>query len=431
MKQSLADRFARGVFLLSLAVIAMVYGIVSSWWGWFPAPQIGEAHRTYLNVAENWRNDIGLEPTRHLVAPNGEGRGNPERGYDLRGDAADRQPGYILIAGLSDDQDTSVFVVRLMDTNGEEVHRWPIFYEEFDPDHSPHNVMLHGMEVFEDGSIVVTFDVGNAIARVDACGDTMWSVRGGYHHSITRDGAGGIWTWEGDNMVRLDENTGETTFSTHLLNDVVPANDGEQRAVFDMRMRFPNDANGDVRYDYDPFHPNDVEMLRADMADAFPMFEAGDLMISLREINLVAVIDPETGALRWWQHGPWFRQHDPDFEPDGTITVFDNATGTGRSRILRIDPSDNSVSTDFEGTDAEPFYTWRRGKHQTLPNGNLLLTEAEHGRALEVDSDGEVIWTHDMVWDADSNLIITEARHVPETFFEGGLPSCSDPVLSQ
>ncbi|APX14036.1 arylsulfotransferase family protein [Tateyamaria omphalii] len=427
MKLPSSDSFARGFFIVSFALIAMVYGIVSSWWGWFPAPQIGEAHRTYLDVSQNWRNDIGLEPTRHLVAPNDTGTPEPDRGFEQR-PGTERMPGYVLIAGLSDDQDTSVFAVRLMDANGDEVHRWPINYENFDPDTPPQNVMLHGMEVFEDGSVVVTFDVGNAIARVDQCGQTMWSVRGGFHHSITRDGAGGIWTWYGEDMVRLDAATGDKTFSLNLRNDIVAARDGDQRAIFDIRVRMPDTAEEQITYLHDPFHPNDVEMLRPDMADAFPMFEAGDLMFSLREPNLVAVVDPQTGILKWWQHGPWFKQHDPDFEPDGTITVFDNATGAMQSRILRIDPRDRRVTVDFAGTEDEPFYTWRRGKHQTLPNGNLLLTEAEHGRLLEVSGDGEVVWTHDMVWDEDSNLIVTEARHVSEDFFTNGLPSCNETI---
>ncbi|MEM7489247.1 MAG: hypothetical protein AAF390_09010, partial [Pseudomonadota bacterium] len=190
MKQSTSDRLARGVFLASLAVIAIIYGTVSSWWGWFPAPQIGLAHRTYLDLRENWRNDFGLEPTRHLVPPNDSGEFPAERGY-TRIEGKERQPGYIIVSGLSDDQDTSFHVVRMFDTEGEEVHRWPIHYARFDPDTPPENTMLHGMEVFEDGSLIVTFDTGNAIARIDACGDAIWSVRGGFHHSIDRDEDGG------------------------------------------------------------------------------------------------------------------------------------------------------------------------------------------------------------------------------------------------
>ncbi|MEM7709714.1 MAG: arylsulfotransferase family protein [Pseudomonadota bacterium] len=313
MKQSTSDRLARGVFLVSLAVIATIYGTVSSWWGWFPAPQIGLAHRTYLDLRDNWRNDFGLEPTRHLVPPNDSGAFPAERGY-TRIEGRERQPGYVLVSGLSDDQETSFHVVRMFDTEGREVHRWPIHYPRFDPDTPPQNVMLHGMEVFEDGSLVVTFDTGNAIARVDACGEEIWSVRGGFHHSISRDEAGGIWTWLGEDMVRLDAETGEKTFHLRLQADVIAADDGEQRAIFDMRTREPLDGTGGLVYLYDPFHPNDVEELSSEMADAFPMFEAGDLMFSLRELNLVAVVDPSTGILKWWRHGPWLKQHDPDFE---------------------------------------------------------------------------------------------------------------------
>ncbi len=165
------------------------------------------------------------------------------------------------------------------------------------------------------------------------------------------------------------------------------------------------------------------------MASAFPMFEAGDVLISLRELNLVAVVDPESGRMKWWRHGPWFKQHDPDFEPDGTITVFDNGTGTGSSKIRRVRPVDGAdVETVFAGSKEVPFYTWRRGKHQTLPDGNILLTEAEGGRVLEVTPEGELVWERHMVWNAEKNLIITEARFVPEDFFkdsfDSGVPDC-------
>lgn len=411
------------VFSLSFALLAMLYGIVASWWGWFPAPQVGLAHSTLMSVARNWKNDVGLEPTRHLVAPDDTGEPpDPQRGYASYSDAA--EPGYTLVAGLNSDIDTAFHSARLYDMEGREVHRWPVHYDQLDPERPPQNVMLHGMEVFEDGSIAVTFDAGNAIARLDACGGTLWKVNGSFHHSITRDGAGSLLTWRGEEVVWLDEDTGEEVASLDLAKDIIAGGDGEQRGYLDIRTRTPEEPWEEVVYLEDPFHPNDVEALRADMADAFPMFEAGDLLLSLRELNMIAVVDPQDGTMKWWRQGPWIKQHDPDFQPDGTITVFDNATGTGQSRIRRIDPSDNRLSVVFSGTDEQPFYSWRRGKHQILPNGNLLLTEAEHGRVLEVARDGSIVWELEMPWDDDSNLIVTEARHVPPDFFADGLPSC-------
>ena len=78
----------------------------------------------------------------------------------------------------------------------------------------------------------------------------------------------------------------------------------------------------------------------------------------------------------------------------------------------------------FEGSEAAPFYSWQRGKHQLLPNGNLLVTETEHGRVFEAAPDGSLVWERDMGWDADRNMIVTEARRLPPDFFPDGPPAC-------
>jgi hypothetical protein len=424
---SSGDRFAAAAFVIAFGFMCLLYGTVSSWWQWFPAKQIGLAYDTLLNVRKNWKNDLALEPTRHLVAPDDTGNpAEPNRGY-VRYSDAPAEPGYVLIAGLNENQKESAQVVRLFDRDGAEVHRWPVRYQLFDEKIKPQNVMLHGLEVFPDGSLAVAFDSGMAIARIDACGQPLWTVEGAFHHSIMRDENGALMTWLDEAIVRLDENTGELLSSLDLRTDIISALNGEQQGYFNIRTQTPYEGEQEMEYLEDPFHPNDAEPLSAEMASAFPMFEAGDVLFSLRELNLIAVVDPDTGLLKWWRHGPWIKQHDPDFQPDGTITVFDNGTGTGRSLIRRIDPATDALSVVFAGSQKAPFYTMRRGKHQFLPNGNVLLTEAEHGRVLEVDPEGRVVWDRHMPWDATHNLIITEARYVPETFFAQGVPQCHQP----
>ncbi|TFH85659.1 hypothetical protein EQG41_16420 [Billgrantia azerbaijanica] len=419
MKPSLSDRIGPVLFLVSLVIIAVVYGNFAAWRGWFPAPQVGLAHRTLMDMAKNWKNDAGLEPTRHIVAPGGP---DPEANRGERGRPSG--DGYVLVAGLNDDQDESFHVVHLYDQEGNEVHRWPVHYDLLDTQKKPQNVMMHGMEVLEDGSLILTFDAGQAIARIDACGKPMWTQNGAYHHSIARDGEGRVVTLLEDGIAWLDEDTGEVLNELDIVKDMITVDEGSQQAMLAIRTRSPQNASEEIRYLPDAFHLNDAEPLRAEMADAFPMFSAGDIVISLRELNLVTVVDPETGRMKWWRYGPWFKQHDPDFEPDGTITVFDNATGTGASRIRSIRPGEDSVETLFMGSGEVPFYSWRRGKHQTLPNGNLLITEAEGGRVLEVSPTGELVWEKHMIWDDDHNLIITEARFVPQDFFTDGVPRC-------
>jgi hypothetical protein len=418
----MTDRTGLTLFFASAMALSALGGLAAARNDWFPNPQVSLAVDTVRDLRANWRNDLALEPTRHLVPARDTGRRDEAESFRIhRPDAV--TPGYILVAGLSAEQERSAFEVTLYDAAGEALHRWPVDYARLDPDGpKPLNVMLHGLEVFDDGSLAVTFDAGRAIARIDACGAPLWTAAGNYHHSIAADETGGLWVWRDETIVRLDAATGAETRSLDLRRDVLPAAGG-QEGVFSVRS-FVDGAEAGLRYDLDPFHANDVEPLPSEMAAAFPGFEAGDLLVSLRELNLVAVLDPEDGALRWWQHGPWLKQHDPDFQPDGTITVFDNASGSGASRILSVDPATGAVDTAFAGSEAQPFYSWQRGKHQMLPGGNLLVTEAEHGRVFEAAPDGGIVWERDLGWDAERNLVVTEARHVPLDFFRAGPPAC-------
>ena len=49
------------------------------------------------------------------------------------------------------------------------------------------------------------------------------------------------------------------------------------------------------------------------------------------------------------------------------------------------------MKTYYEGTAAHPFYSGVMGKHQWLPNGNLLITESCNGRAFEIDRNGKIV----------------------------------------
>jgi hypothetical protein len=149
----------------------------------------------------------------------------------------------------------------------------------------------------------------------------------------------------------------------------------------------------------DPIHLNDIEILKPEFAAAFPMFAAGDLMLSLRETNTLMVVDPRTWKAKWVMTGPFLGQHDPDFLPNGHILVYDNRiTGRtprfGNTRLLEIDPSSKTVVQAFYGDSQQRFYAQSRGKQQVLPNGNILIADPYHGRLFEVapSHDGKTVW---------------------------------------
>ena len=395
-------------------MICFGYGFVAGSWRLPPYDLIHKAFADFHDIWRYWRNDLGLEPTRHLVP----GRG--EKGGFVSIDRKRMAPGNRLIAGLTASRATLHGIV-LYDPDGKELHHWPVDYAELDPDgKSPANVFLHGLEVFEDGSIIVNFDAGMALARVGPCGEIRWVNRGIYHHVVSRSFDGTIWTWRGsDDMVQLDPDTGQILDEISLLDDVVLPN--QLQGVF--AIRTPSDEN-ELIVKGGVFHANDIEALSPALAAAFPMFEPGDLLISLRNVNLVAVIDPKSRDVKWWSIGPWHRQHDPDFLPDGMISVFNNNMGLGHSQIVRIHPQTGDYKVVLEGSDEFPFYTWYRGTHETLSNGNILVTESQAGRIFEVDSDGNLVWTFNNDFDGERNGVVSRAMVLPTDFFKPGSLDC-------
>jgi hypothetical protein len=152
----------------------------------------------------------------------------------------------------------------------------------------------------------------------------------------------------------------------------------------------------------DILHLNDVEVLDKDKADAFKnIFEAGDIMVSMRHANTICVIDGRTERIKWSLSHPFFGQHDPDFTEDGNITVFDNHSDWGYgiyrneekgSRIIQIEPSTKKVTTIYGWKKNQYFFTDIGGKQQHLPNGNILITEVDPGRVFEINAEGEIVW---------------------------------------
>jgi hypothetical protein len=232
----------------------------------------------------------------------------------------------------------------------------------------------------------------------------LWSVAARTHHAIAPLPDGGFliparrqlrhpgpdfpgvrvpesgWLWE-DTLLHVGPN-GRVLAEFSLL-----------KALLDSGLEAILYANGKLSptlgHTDDPLHVNDVEVLPADLAAAFPMFAAGDIMISMLSLNTIAVLDPLTRRVKWSMTGPFLRQHDPDFLPNGHIMVFDNRKGGqarkfGFSEILEIDPARREVVWRYAGSDHQPFYTDALGKQQALPNGNVLVTEPYGGRVFEL-----------------------------------------------
>ena len=56
------------------------------------------------------------------------------------------------------------------------------------------------------------------------------------------------------------------------------------------------------------------------------------------------------------------------------------------------------------------------GKHQWLPNGNLLITESMKGRAFEIDTNGEIVWEYVNIAEEGFSSVLEEAQRINNKF---------------
>ena len=167
--------------------------------------------------------------------------------------------------------------------------------------------------------------------------------------------------------------------------------------------------------------------MRSGIAAKYPNFRPGDLLVSFRNLHLVAVLDPVDRKIKWWSHGPWRFQHDPDFGEDGRIFVYNNNTGRGgRSDVVAIDPGSGRLDVAYSDGDLR-FYSGWAGKLQVLPGGAVLVVVPEEGRVLEATWSGELIFEFNNIWSDSVNGYVVNAAWLPTTFFDHE-PSCPAPA---
>ncbi|MFM2354295.1 MAG: hypothetical protein RLZZ528_31 [Pseudomonadota bacterium] len=359
----------------------------------------------------------------------------------------------ILLAGFFDGSNG----MRLIRRDGTVLAKWDLSFAALfpQPDYletppkTDWNIDLHGSLIEPDGSVVFNFEYGG-LARLSRCGAVEWTLRHPTHHSVEPANGGGYWvpgrqfvpnSPEGGAFPPFTANANYETSEDDLILKVSAA--GEIVAQHSVTQMFyesgleavltatgVNYGRG-ARWPREIVHVNKIAELTPELAPAFPMFEAGDLLISLRQQNLVAVVDPDDWRIKWHMVGPWLRQHDPEFAPDGTIHVFNNnhyrfvleSSGRAdpsierRSTIMAVDPATDAVTTLYGGRPGQEFGTVIRGKQQLMPGGGTLVTEFEAGRAFEVDASGRTVWEYVNRFDEDEVAELTEVRAYPAQAF--------------
>ncbi|WP_170608839.1 arylsulfotransferase family protein [Ruegeria arenilitoris] len=416
--------FAWGVAMLQLRIFPYsIYSEIRT----FITGGLGEDSSPFDKLA----NDIGLSPSRWTHEFDHTATGFTYRELAVPGlnkrrdqpliyisDAAPR--GYRILFGAFD-FDQTFWGAVLIGPDGKLVQTWELSTDELPTSRVPANRKnMYGVNLRPDGSIIFTMqEDGGGIISVDWCGRRKWALEGVYHHTVSPDDNGGFWTFEGNQgdfdhiLTRIDSESGEVLQRVDM---------GEVRRqnrhihIFDLQRQ------PDV---WDRVHGNDIEALPMNLADKFPMFSPGDLLISYRVPNLVFVVDPDSAKIRWWRIGPWDRQHDPDWNVDGRISVYsNNERGVGDfSTIIAIDPATYETEVLLDGEDYN-FFSAFNGMHQRLPAGGLIAVSAHQGRIFEADANGQVVFDFINSYDADkkSTLHVADAYLLPDGYFDFDTP---------
>jgi hypothetical protein len=341
--------------------------------------------------------------------------------------------GLNLVTGVAANDRLTAYI---MDMEGRTAHSWEVDWFKIWPDarHLPEEARpkvrpgthIHGAVVLDDGDLVYNYEF-LGLVRLDLCGDVVWRLPYRTHHSIHKDDDGDLWV-----SGMIDRVSADARFSNHVPEFVEPmvlevSQDGKIKTEISiLELLSENGLSGllymsaknpeDTSVTGDTLHLNDVEPFPSAMQPG--LFGPGDLLISLRNIHTVLVFNAATRKIKHVWAGAFVRQHDPDFVDGNTISVFDNnnsnADGVKRSQLLLLSAAANERTVYYEGSDAAPFYTKIMGKHQWLPNGDVLITESMSGRAFEIDRDGRIVWEYvNLVGDGYA-AVMEEVQRLPE-----------------
>ena len=292
----------------------------------------------------------------------------------------------------------------LIDMDGRVVHSW---------NHEGKN--WHHVEMDSRGNLFIVAE--DALVKLDWDSQMRWSTPGRFHHDLAIGADGMLYaiarsprwvTFQKSRIPVLDdyvvilESDGTPRDSLSLwdlLGETVKPDRLERVRKY---FKIEDVENGLVGNLCDVFHLNSIEQIHQEVEG---VCRPGDLLISVRETNTIAVLRVDPPSVVWsWGPGVLARQHQPMILANGNILVFDN--GREFSRVLEVAPRTGRIVLTYQGATPLDFYTFRQGGSQRLRNGNTLITESQRGRVFEVTPEGGIVW--------DYRTEITEERQRPK-----------------
>lgn len=285
----------------------------------------------------------------------------------------------------------------LTDMAGNVLHTWQCPFSEAFPvsdsfDGDPGTYNWRRVKLLPDGELLAIFNE-HGLVKLDRDSNRIWAYEEHVHHDVEVSDDGDIWvlTNTAEVVPRIDA---ERPILYDFVVQLGP--DGTEKRRISLleaieRSAYSGLLNSAAGPDGDIMHTNEIEILDGRLAHEIPAFAAGNLLLTVRNMNAIVVLDPDTERVVWALSGLWRRQHDAHVLDEGNLLVFDNLGAGGRSRVIEVDPVTQEIAWSYA---SEEFHSETCGASQRLPNGNTLITESNFGRAFEVEPDGTIVWEY-------------------------------------
>lgn len=427
-------RVARAVSFVCAFFLIFLLGLAAGRYDWMPAKLLDvleNGYRQLSTVRELPWYYARLEPPYPPAITHRDGA----------------QPGVNLVTRLTGD---AGLAAEILDMDGRVLHRWNVDWFRVWPDatHLPAHVQpqremethIHGAVVMPNGDLVFNYE-HLGLVRLDRQSNIVWRLPYQTHHSVELDDRGNLWVCGQRERREADPAFPhrEPVYDEFTILEVSP----EGRILTEWVLSDLLRQNGRDGFFYmgeplshtvlrgDLLHLNDVEPFPSDMPEGF--FRHGDIMVSLRNVNTVFVFNRTTGRISYVAEGMFVRQHDPDFIDGYRYSVYDNNprahlhpfAGVRRmprpppsrgSRIVIVTAPEQTQEVYLADSPELPFFSAIMGKHQWLPDGNLLVTDSMAGRAFEVDAHGEKVWEYYNFIGEGTVAVVEQVQRLPPEY---------------
>jgi len=302
--------------------------------------------------------------------------------------------------------------ISLINMDGEIAYKWKpaLSLRRFFP---PLPTIWEYRKIDREGNLLI-IAVGKKLVKLDKNSNIIWKIKGGFHHEIELLDNGSMFVLERKKEIVKFENEKKSIWNDYL---VLISNEGKiikkvsvyklfnkeltkksfERAfsIYKKRWQDRTRLKLGIKTFLDPFHTNTIKIIKKDIEG---IAKKGDILVCFCYINLIAIINFEKEKVLWtWEEGKKILDgpHYPIQLENGNILIYDNGRDRNWSKILELNIPSNKIVWQYGSSDKnneEYFSSIWGGTCQELENGNILITDSDHGHAFEITKEKKKVW---------------------------------------